>query len=225
MMTKLKAKETMDVERLVTWALLDQGLGWAMHGDRGDDVAGFAELGTRIDTSGVRAPSMSLQSDDDALVVRDVILSLPNEAKNLVVQYGRIGGRPDWCEEGVGGMVQRKSANGKLAWMYEKSGDRRSPKKPIMEWQGWRPEQVEFWRSEYSLWWQALADMVAPLNRKLATHHATGPAAPCEPWNEQPPTIYDGDGQPVAPRPRPDSGVAQRRGYVEVRGKLRPIDN
>lgn len=218
------AKETMDVERLVTWALLDQGLGWAMY-DRPSDDVGFAELGTRIDTSGVKAPSISLQTDDDAHVVRAVILTLPQEAADLVIRHGRIGGRPDWCEEGVGGMVQRKAANGKLAWMYEKPGDRRSRKFPIMEWQGWRPEQVEFWRSAYSLWWQGLASMVAPLNRQLKTHQATGPAAPKAPWFDEPPTVYGADGEPVKPRPRLDSGVAQRRGYVERRGRLHPIDN
>lgn len=219
-----KAKETVDVERLVTWALRDQGLGWAMYGEA-DSGVGFAELGTRIDTSGVRAPSIALQTDDDAHVVRAVLLRLPDEAADLVVRHGRIGGRPDWCEEGVGGYVQRKSANGKLAWIYEKPGDRRSKKHPVMEWQGWRPEQVEFWRATYSLWWQALADMVDPLNRELATHRVTGPAAPKKPWNEPPAAIYDADGNPVTRPPRIDSGVHQRRGYVKIRGRLYPIDN
>jgi hypothetical protein len=47
-------------------------------------------------------------------------------------------------------------------------------------------ENVDFHRAQYRLWHQALTDIIAPLNNEMATHRATGPAAPAEPWIDSP---------------------------------------
>lgn len=211
-----KPKEKMDVERLVTWALLEQGLGWSMYGDR-PGVLSYRDYGTRIDTGGIGAPSAALASDDDAHVVRAVILTLPEDAGQLVVRHGRIGDRPDWCEEGVGEWRQKRAANGKLAWHYEKPGDRRSPKVPVKEFVGWRQEQVEFFRAGYRLWWTALSEMIPVLNRQMSTHEATGPKVAKEPWLQSVPVIHTPDG-PLFTSKTGRSRVS--REYVEIDGQL-----
>ncbi len=202
----------MDVERLVTWALLDQGMGWAMFGD-GRSQTGFADLGTRIDVSGIGAPTPARMSDDDAIVVRDVILSLEDDAAEIVIRHGRIGDRPDWCEEGVGAWRQKRGKNGHPAWHYERPGDRRSPKKPVMEFVGWRSEEVDYWRATYRLWWHSLDAMVAPLNARLVRHTATRPSVPLEPWAKGSPVIHGPDGPIGRHRQAVDRVSAE---YVEI---------
>jgi hypothetical protein len=198
----------------VTWALLDQGLGWSQ-GQSSD--GGFMALGTRIDTSSISTPSISLQSDDDALIVRAVIDGMEPDVADLIIRHGRIGERPDWCEEGVGDYVQKRSANGKLAWIYEKPGDRRSAKTPVMEFVGWRQEQVDYFRAGYRLWWYGLEAMVPALNAVMETHEATGPKALLEPWLAKTPVIHTPDG-PLKPNKRGPKRTG--REYVEIDGQL-----
>jgi len=202
----------MDVEQLVTWALLDQGLGWSIYG-QGSGGTGFADLGTRIDSSGIGAPTPARLSDDDALVVRDVILAMPEDAAEIIIRYGRIGDRPDWCEEGVGEWRQKRGKNGHPAWHYERAGDRRSPKKPVMEFIGWRKEEVDYWRATYRLWWHSLDAMVDPLNARLVRHEALRPSVPLEPWEAERPVIHTPDG-PLQRRNRAESRVSAE--YVEM---------
>ncbi len=176
--------ETLDVEQLVTWALRDQGMGWG-----GTDAPGadWADLGTRVDTSNrwsVPAPSAALQTDDDALVVRACIDRLPAEAAALVVQHGRVGGRPDWCEEGEGQMVQATDGAGRLLWDWSDPVKRRGERTPRMVFEGLRPGIVEFYRAQYTVWREALVALVPILNGAAAmkTHRAIGPMAPACPW-------------------------------------------
>ena len=175
--------ETLDVEQLVTWALRNQGLGWA-----GSDAPGadWADLGTRVDTSNrwsVPAPSAALQTDDDALVVRACIDRLPPEAAALVVQHGRVGGRPDWCEEGEGKYVQMRDGRGRPLWDWSDPINRTGEKTPRMVFEGMRPQLVQFYRAQYTAWWEALVALVAPLNAALKTHQVIGPFAPERPWD------------------------------------------
>ena len=174
-------KQTMDVEQMVTWALRDQGLGWGSAAQ----AAGWEELGTRVDTSGrwsVPAPSASLMTDDDALVVRQAIDALPPEAGALVIQYGRIGERPDWVEEGPGEYVQERDGRGRPMWDWEDPVNRTGEKRQRMKFEGLRPELVTWHRAQYTLWREALHALVAPINRVLASHQAFGPFAPERPW-------------------------------------------
>lgn len=215
------AKKRMDVERLVTWALLDQGLGWSMFGEV-DNGTRHEDYGTRIDTSGIGVPNPSRLSDDDALVVRDVILMLPPDTSCHIILHGRIGSRPDWCEEGEGEWRQRRAGNGRLAWHYEKPGDRRSAKVPVMEFVGWRPQQVEVFRATYRVWWAGLEAMVPELNARLLSHEAFGPTVSREPWAEGATVILTPEGPLERPEKRPRR---VSREYIERDGQMVPRPN
>lgn len=174
--------ETLDVEQLVTWALRTQGLGWGGSEATGAD---WTDLGTRVDTSNrwsVPAPSAALQTDDDALVVRACIDRLPADAAALVVQHGRVGGRPDWCEEGEGEWVQERDGRGRLKWDWADPVNRTGEKVPRMVFEGTSAGLVEFHRAQYTVWREALAALVPALNSELRTHRVIGPMAPARPW-------------------------------------------
>ncbi|MEQ1901879.1 MAG: hypothetical protein ABL866_14245, partial [Devosia sp.] len=131
-------------------------------------------------------PQVSLLSDDDALVVKFAIDSfLPLEARALVTQYGRAGLRPDWAEEGEGSWEQDRDGQGRLRWRWEDPVNRTGAKEPLMVWAGLGSESVRIERATYGLWWQGLADIVGPLNMRMAGHMATGPEAPMRPWLER----------------------------------------
>jgi hypothetical protein len=177
-----KALKTLDVEQLITWALRDQGMGWETGAAEGTS---WSDLGTRVDTStrwSVPAPSAALQTDDDALVVRQLIDRLPVEAAALVIQHGRIGGRPDWCEEGEGQMVHKHDGRGRPMWDWDDEVNRSGEKRPRMVFEGTRPELVAFHRAQYAVWHAALAALVPQLNAALQGHQAIGPFAPARPW-------------------------------------------
>lgn len=184
-------RKKIDVEQLVTWAMLNQGLGWSAGQSAG---MSFMELGTRIDRSSMSAPSIALQTDDDALIVRSVIEMLPPEDAEMVIRHGRIGERPEWCPDGPGEHRQRRNRRGQPMWIYDNPKNRRSQRHPMMEWIGDRPEQVAFWRANYRVWWFSLEAIVPELNARLHSHEATGPAAPLEPWAEPEKFIHTPDG-------------------------------
>ena len=168
-----------DIERLVVWAMRDQGLGWG-GGDRA--VEDISDYGTIIDDGGSH-PNMGLWSDDDALLVKQAVDGLPGEARTLVTLYCRAGIRPEWAEEGEGRWQQLTDGRGRLRWLWSDMANRTGEKRALMGFVGLDPEIVEFERAQYSLWWQGLADIVGPLNRRMKTHHATGPEAHATPWS------------------------------------------
>lgn len=184
----------MDIELLVTWALRDQGLGWAGRERSFDDIS---DLGTVIDDDHTGShPSISLWSDDDAMRVKMAIDALPMDARLLVVQYGRAGLRPDWVEEGYGRIEQLRDSRGRLRWIWDDPANRTGGKRPLLGFVGEQRESVDFHRAQYGLWRQALVDIVRPLNNVLLTHFATGPDVPESPWVESPTgTIYGEDGR------------------------------
>lgn len=197
-MSGQKARETIDIEELVIWALRDQGLGWGGRERSGED---WTDLGTIIDdTSTGSHPTIALWSDDDAMHVKLAIDGLPKEARVLLVQYGRAGLRPDWCEEGYGSYQQLRYGN-KLMWEWSDPVNRTGTKRPKMGFVGEQRETVDFMRAQYRVWWQGLADLIGPLNNLMERHRATGPAAEREPWRSDSPkpVVFGEDGRPVAP--------------------------
>lgn len=191
----VKVREQRDIEHLVIWALRDQGLGWAGKERVRDD---FSDLGTVIDQRGAVAnPSISLWSDDDAMLVKKAIDQLPAKAGAMVMQYGRAGLRPDWCEEGYGSYQQLKDGRGRLLWEWSDPIHRRGKRTPRKAFVGEQRETVDFHRTQYLVWWQGIADIVAPLNQVLESYQATGPAAPQAPWSLEKPTVFDADGNPI----------------------------
>lgn len=215
-----KLKKNIDIEKLVTWALLNQGLGWD-ESRKTDSTSEMATYGTLIDRSTIGAPSPNLQTDDDAWVVKKHIKELPDDVSDFIIRFGRIGDRPDWCPEGVGEYVQKRNKKGDPMWIYDTPGNKRSKKHPLMEWQGWRQAQVDYWRSSYTLWRRGLVELIEPLNAEMANHIATPPAAPNAPWEKDLPTIHTPDG-PQKPRSRVLTRPEHREEFIEVDGELVP---
>ena len=195
-----------DVERLVVWALRDQGLGWGASDRARDDASDY---GTLIDDGGSH-PNMGLWSDDDALLVKSAIDGLPGEARTLVTQYCRAELRPDWAEEGNGTWQQLTDARGRPRWLWTDQANRTGEKRPLMGFVGLDPEVVAFERAQYGLWWQGLADIVAPLNRQMKTHQAIGPCAPRDPWALPKPRVHGLSGEAAS---APKAAVLIDRAY------------
>jgi len=202
---ELVVERTMDVERLVHWALAEQGLGWSNDRPTSDRYA----LGTRIDGGSVVAsPSISLLDDEDALVVKAAIDALPAEARGLVLMYGRSGTRPEGADEPMPVPRQLRAKNGQLMWEYADGLERTDRARhvapeitgPKLDWAEWSREKelVEFARAQWTLWREALAALVGPLNRRMATHACTGPEAAAEPWLVAERTVLRPEGEAIA---------------------------
>lgn len=191
-MSSIRAKERMDVERLVTWALRDQGLGWA-GAERIQPREGFAELGTVIDGEHYGShPTPALLTDDDALVVRGAIDRLPHDQRVLVILHGRAGTRPEGADEDLGEPEQMRNKRGQLMWQYAVPGNRRSARRPLMDMLAYssKREGIKFARDQWWLWWQGLAALVGHVNVAMQGHMAIGPEAPPRPWEVSKPVIH-----------------------------------
>jgi|GEM_PF-1671235 len=202
---QLIIEQTMDVERLVHWALAEQGLGWSSDRSTSDRLA----LGTRIDGGGIIAsPSISLLDDDDAFVVKAAIDALPAEARGLVLMYGRSGTRPQGADDPMPVPQQLRAKNGQLMWEYADGLERSDRARhvapeitgPKLDWAAWSREKelVEFARAQWTLWREALTALVEPLNRRMATHSCTGPEAVAEPWLVVERTVLRPEGEAIA---------------------------
>ncbi|MET3925564.1 hypothetical protein [Devosia sp. 2618] len=196
-MTVLAVREKRDIEQLVIWALRDQGLGWAGKERVRDD---FSDLGTIIDDDNHGShPTIALWSDDDAMQIKLAIDQLHQEARALVVQYGRAALRPDWCEEGYGSYQQLVDGRGRKLWDWDDAKNRQGNRRPRMGFVGEQRDTVNFHRAQWHVWWQGLADIVSPLNAVMARHEATGPAVGHSPWldDSAKPVVFGPDGSPL----------------------------
>lgn len=219
----VKVRERRDVEDLLIWALVDNGLGAQLVERRGK--VGWMDLGTRTDggrggwdLSGPRV------QHDDAYVIANTVLALPLDPETgeatmaeLLIRHARTNCRPDWCEEGVGHAVPKVNKRGQVEYEYERPGDRKSAKvRPKMVWEGETEAAVAFYRARYALWWIALKTLVEPLNAALTKFEATGPRAPEEPWNGV--KVYGPDGAVLTGLHGEDSSVRLAR--LAARGPL-----
>lgn len=218
-----RARERLDIERLVNWAIEDQGLRQA-YGDAGS-TAGWAELGTRVDGGTHDYSGRGLiggAAHHDAVILFEAISGLPPEAAALVLRQGRVGyglfARPDWCAEGVGGLVQDRTPSGKLCWEYADKAKGRGPRTPRLIWVGQRPEIVEFCRAQYGLWWEGLRDLVGVVNLAMLEHEASGPAAHPTPWDAPPPVVHldAAPAKPVGPPASVPTPRIRRRKAVKA---------
>ncbi len=204
------ARKDMDIERLITWALRDQGLGWERNvNDKPRED--YSDYGTIIDRgSGVVAtPNIERWSDEDAMLVKIAVDGLSAEARTLIVQYGRAGLRPDWVEEGYGSVQQLKDNRGRLRWEWSDPVNRTGEKTPKRGFVGEQRENVDFHRAQYRVWWQALVDLVGPLNNVLQSFRATGPEVVREPWIESERPRVFGDNGAVVPSSRIEPKVSE----------------
>ncbi|MBU2533314.1 MAG: hypothetical protein KKB37_11275 [Alphaproteobacteria bacterium] len=176
--------QSMDIERLVTWALREQGLGWASADGRSLDVE---TLGTRVDKSvsyGLPPPGIGLNDNDDALAVRAAIDRLPSEAQFVVIIHGRIGSRPSWGEEGYGEPEQMLSGNGQPRWIYKDPENRRGKIGPMLDWRAYdaHVRQIDYERAAWTMWREALITLKRELADTLSAYIVTGPLLPARPW-------------------------------------------
>lgn len=186
----MSIKNPIDIERLVTWALRDQGLGWTGGGQGGDSLAGLAELGTRVDRSnqggGLPPPGIGLCDNDDALAVRRAIDLLPAEARALVVLHGRIATRPEFGEEGYGKPAQLMNKRDQPMWLYRDPKNRRGKIGPALDWRAYdhHVAQIDYERAQWTAWREALVALRLVLVKEgaLAEHQPTGPIVPAQPW-------------------------------------------
>jgi hypothetical protein len=212
-----------DIERLVTWALRDQGLGWSGK-DSFDAASQLALLGTMVDTSSTGShPSIGLWTSDDAMLVKQAIEALPRDAAALVVRYGRTALRPEWGQEGVGQWEQEVDGAGRLRWEWDDPVNRKGNRRPRMVFVGEDPEIVEAERAEYDLWWLSLRALVEPLNRQLGEHVATGPAVSRAPWLDAKPVVH-GVEEVERPRKVRDEPAAVKRERAQDRVSARASD-
>lgn len=181
-------KTLIDIEKLAHWALHDQGLGWVgREGGQTDSLARLAELGTRIDLSpsgGLPPPSVALNDDPDAALVKDAIDRLPPDAAALIVVYGRTGLRPEWGKEGFGLPGQMIDKRGRLRWHWKDERKCRGKIAPMIDWRAYelRCDHVRFERATWTVWREALIALKAELAERLARFSPTGPMAPARPW-------------------------------------------
>lgn len=204
-------RKRVDVEQIVIWALVDNGLGRGFV-DRGGKLD-WTDYGGRLDMgSGRGSVALPGLKHEDALRVVGRIQALPApEMADVVIRHGRTNCRPDWCEDGVGHMEIKTNKRGQVEWHYERPGDTKSRKlEPKRIWVGETAERVEWYRAQYDLWWLSLEALVVPLNEVLVAHQATGPAAPREPW------VRYGEGTPLAHAMAGDS--ARRLAEMDAAG-------
>lgn len=220
-----KIRERRDVEDLVIWALVDNGLGAQIVERRGK--VGWMDLGTVVDATrsswDISGPRVQ---HSDAYFIANWVMALPPDPvtgeatmAELVIRHARTNCRPDWCEEGVGRAVPKTNKRGQIEYEYERPGDRKSRKLgPKMVWEGETENSVAFYRARYSLWWIALKTLVEPLNKNLERFEATGPRAPEEPWNGA--KVYGPNGELMTGMHGEDSSMRlarlQSRGPIEL---------
>jgi len=193
-----------DIERLVTWALRDQGLGWDAPA-RGSSLDRLASLGTMISGGAIADPSIGLLSDEDAIHVRQGIDMLPREAAGLVVVHGRAGTRPEGADEQLGEPEQLRNKRGQLMWDYDNPRSRRGYRRPKLDMLGWsqKRDSIDFARKQWTLWRESLVSLIGPLNEVMRHHRATGPEVAAEPWLQPKRTVLSVEAMEVPTDPQP----------------------
>jgi hypothetical protein len=214
-----------DIERLVTWALRDQGLGWDKPA-RSVGGAGFAQLGTLISGGVVANPNAGLLSDEDALLVRMAVDLLGKDARGLVLQYGRAGIRPEGWDEMLGEPEQLVDKRGRPRWAYDNPRNKRGPRKPLLDVLAWsvKRDEIAYAKAQWTLWREALIVVRDYVGPKLLHHIATGPEAPAAPWTLARPVIHGATEHeaPSAPQPwlrgeRPSAQLDRTVGKDDLR--------
>lgn len=197
-------RESRDIEWVLHWALVKQGLGLDLMDSRSvGPSSGGSTLGTKIDGGGAGNDGKWVHADAEVvarqlqLMSRDGRTSL---AAALVVRHGMAGTRPDWGSE-IGGYRLMRKGNGKAIRRY---ADQRKGAGLLgfhWEWVGPSVDEVEKAMLEYAAWHAALVDLREMINPAMERYVASGPAAPASPWDEEraaaPTILYPTGASPV----------------------------
>lgn len=184
-------RESRDIEWLVNWTIEKQGLRPG-EGIGAGDVSGpgWADYGTRIDSSGFGGGLSGRFVHEDAQLIADAIGHMAGnpstkEAGALIVQHGRSGTQPDWGAAGSGRWVlqRRNNGQGKAIRRYR---DQRGSHGLIgfdWQWVGHQAAELDFLMVQWLTWHQGLSDLRDIVNAGMRQYVATGPRWPMEPWD------------------------------------------
>lgn len=187
-------RESWSIERLVHWALREQGLGY----DRGSGGGGsLSGLGIKVD-GGTGGSSGGQWVDEDAIIVHDALQAMLGDARvaeaaRLVATHGRAGTTPDWGQMGGGRFELVRNGKGKAKRMYR--DQRRSRGLTGFEWQfvGDSPDLLDHKMITYIVWHTALCELKDVVNTRMKGHVATGPRASATPWDDPAPIVLHSD--------------------------------
>lgn len=180
-----------DVERLVVWALAEEGVGpdagsfLSSSGSSAASVEAYlARGGVRIQGGGGGREGMA---DPDALEVWSAISSLDPDSRSLVLRHGRLGTRPDYWPDVAPRLVPRLDADGRPALSRAWSASRkRIPQYCELVLEATAGE-INRHRRLWDFWHSGLVTLREILkSARLRLWEPTGPmvpARPCEPWN------------------------------------------
>ena len=186
---------SIDVERLVNWAYVDQmvdrfertGLhaieasaaGFEARGYSADGVGQMMQighLGCRIDGGGVRVTD---NCHPVALAVAGAVSAV--RFGDSVVQYAKAGARPQaWIEPDRKARASVWVKHGVEAQVEYLGPGRKGAYCPVII--TWDKARADWGREDYARWWRGLDDLAFGLSARALGFLVTGPAAAMEPW-------------------------------------------
>jgi len=227
-------RRTIDVERLVTWSLLDEAAdpGASVEsllvggGSNAASVAAFGARGGVLIDGGRHAWLAGARSDQDALVVWGVISGLEPMARSLVIYHGRLGSRPDPMVGAVPRLGPRLDDRDRPALSpgYDRSRNELPRYCHLVE--EVTAEEIRRAWATWSVWRGGLVIAATVLaSARLRRWSVVGPSAPlrpCEPWEvdelerrfEPPAQAYPDHASRAGAvhwRNRPPAGAGSRR--------------
>ena len=136
-------------------------------------------LGTRIDCAGSAARG-GADMHPDAEAVHDAVRTLKPLWIGLVIDSAKTGGAPDWMPGAAPKPVPVPRKDGQPQMEYYDPGTWRKPAYCLVRYDP-DPEHLEFVRSVYVEWWDAMAVLVAKLP-DLGDYDVSGPSVTRKPW-------------------------------------------
>lgn len=184
-----KYRTAIDIQDLLRWTYQDQAADEVSRkGTAGLYPAGCRSnfltiernglLGTKIDCAGFAAQG-GADMHPDAEAVHDAVRTLKPLWIGLVIDCAKTGGEPDWMpgKEPKPVPVLRKDGEPQMEY---RDMAKTKPVYCLVRYDP-EPEHLEFVRSVYVEWWDAMAVLVAKL-RDLGDYEVSGPNVPREPW-------------------------------------------
>lgn len=182
-------REKTDIEDVLAWAYGVEKIGRtafarvpvgpAPCGSQMRSVEEIGNLGVRVD----RSPYVVPTAPTDAESVHLAVMTLPRQAREVVIEVAETGTRPEWLPDQR--PVPVRDARGRVAMVYHDPGAKSHPSHcPVM----YLPDKVrlEHSRKVYSLWHTAVSALAVSLKDCLERFEVTGPEAPAEPWMKKP---------------------------------------
>ncbi len=185
-----KYKKAINIEDLLRWTYQDQAVDTVTRQfDAGLHPTGYrsniisiernGRLGTKIDCAGSAIQGCA-DVHPDAEAVHNAVSALRPLWIGLLIDCAKTGSRPDWMpgEEPKPEPVLR--SDGKPQMEYYDPRSRRKPAYCLVQYDP-EPEHLEFVRSVYTEWWDAMAALAAKL-QDLGDYEVSGPNTPRQPW-------------------------------------------